>query len=100
MIQLKRVYEKPSRKVGLRILIDRLWPRGQTEERAAVKLWPVSPGRISPAGQFPRSSPFISFPADRVTRHRRRLKPFPADASSGAYDPDVNKALFSSWHRS
>ena len=39
MIQLKRVYEKPSRKDGLRILVDRLWPRGLTKERAAVKLW-------------------------------------------------------------
>jgi len=39
MIQLKRVYEKPSRKDGLRVLVDRLWPRGLTKERAAVKLW-------------------------------------------------------------
>ena len=39
MIQLKRVYEKSSRKDGLRILVDRLWPRGLTKERAAVNLW-------------------------------------------------------------
>jgi uncharacterized protein YeaO (DUF488 family) len=39
MIQLKRVYEKPSRKDGVRILVDRLWPRGLTKERAAVSLW-------------------------------------------------------------
>lgn len=39
MIQLKRVYEKPSRKDGLRILVDRLWPRGLTKDRAAVDLW-------------------------------------------------------------
>jgi uncharacterized protein YeaO (DUF488 family) len=39
MIQVKRVYEKPSRKDGLRVLVDRLWPRGLTKERAAVKLW-------------------------------------------------------------
>ena len=39
MVQLKRVYEKPSRKDGLRILVDRLWPRGLTKERAAVNLW-------------------------------------------------------------
>ena len=39
MIQLKRVYEKPSRKDGLRILVDRLWPRGLSKQRAAVKLW-------------------------------------------------------------
>jgi uncharacterized protein YeaO (DUF488 family) len=39
MIHLKRVYEKPSRTDGSRILVDRLWPRGLTKERAAVKLW-------------------------------------------------------------
>lgn len=39
MVQLKRFYEKPSRKDGFRILVDRLWPRGLTKECAAVKLW-------------------------------------------------------------
>jgi uncharacterized protein YeaO (DUF488 family) len=38
-VQLKRVYEKPSRKDGTRILVDRLWPRGLTKEEAAVKVW-------------------------------------------------------------
>jgi uncharacterized protein YeaO (DUF488 family) len=47
MNQLKRVYEKPSRKDGLRILVDRLWPRGLTNEQAALKLWlkDVAPSR-------------------------------------------------------
>lgn len=47
LIQLKRVYEQPSRKDGLRILVDRLWPRGLTKERAAVTLWlkDVAPSR-------------------------------------------------------
>jgi uncharacterized protein YeaO (DUF488 family) len=39
MIQLKRVYEDPAREDGLRILVDRLWPRGLTKARAAVDLW-------------------------------------------------------------
>ena len=39
MIRLKRVYEKPSRMDGSRILVDRLWPRGLTKKRAAVTLW-------------------------------------------------------------
>ncbi len=39
MIQAKRVYEAPSRTDGLRVLVDRLWPRGLTKERAAVDLW-------------------------------------------------------------
>lgn len=39
MIYLKRVYEEPSKDDGLRILVERLWPRGLTKERAAVDLW-------------------------------------------------------------
>jgi uncharacterized protein YeaO (DUF488 family) len=39
MIKLKRAYEKPSRDDGSRILVERLWPRGLTKERAAVELW-------------------------------------------------------------
>ncbi len=39
MIQAKRVYEAPSRTDGLRVLVDRLWPRGLTKEHAAVDLW-------------------------------------------------------------
>jgi len=39
MIKLKRVYDKPSREDGERILVERLWPRGLTEERAALHLW-------------------------------------------------------------
>ena len=38
-IRIKRVYETPSPDDGTRILIDRLWPRGLTKERARVDLW-------------------------------------------------------------
>lgn len=33
-IQIKRVYEKPDKEDGKRILVDRLWPRGLTKEKA------------------------------------------------------------------
>lgn len=36
---IKRVYEQPDKADGRRILIDRLWPRGLTKEKAAVDLW-------------------------------------------------------------
>lgn len=39
MIRLKRVYEPPSKEDGLRILVERLWPRGLTKEKAKVDLW-------------------------------------------------------------
>jgi uncharacterized protein YeaO (DUF488 family) len=39
MIQVKRVYEKPSKQDGFRVLVDRLWPRGLTKQRAKADLW-------------------------------------------------------------
>ncbi|MDD5569406.1 MAG: DUF488 domain-containing protein [Candidatus Pacebacteria bacterium] len=38
-IQLKRVYDKPEKKDGLRILVDKLWPRGLSKEAAKIDLW-------------------------------------------------------------
>ena len=38
-ILVKRVYEDPSTSDGLRVLVDRLWPRGLTKEAARVDLW-------------------------------------------------------------
>ena len=38
-IQLKRIYEAGSKEDGYRILVDRLWPRGFTKEKAALHLW-------------------------------------------------------------
>ena len=38
-IKLKRVYEQPDTKDGERVLVDRLWPRGLTKEKARVDLW-------------------------------------------------------------
>jgi uncharacterized protein YeaO (DUF488 family) len=38
-IRVKRVYEEPAKEDGYRILVDRLWPRGLTKERAGVDLW-------------------------------------------------------------
>jgi uncharacterized protein YeaO (DUF488 family) len=38
-IKLKRVYEQPEATDGFRILVDRLWPRGLTKEKAAADLW-------------------------------------------------------------
>jgi uncharacterized protein YeaO (DUF488 family) len=38
-IKIKRVYEQPADGDGSRILVDRLWPRGLTKEKAHVDLW-------------------------------------------------------------
>ncbi len=41
-IGIKRVYEKPAKQDGVRILVDRLWPRGLTKEKAKIDFWPKS----------------------------------------------------------
>jgi uncharacterized protein YeaO (DUF488 family) len=38
-VGIKRVYEKPVRSDGVRILVDRLWPRGLGKDAAAVHSW-------------------------------------------------------------
>lgn len=38
-MQVKRVYEPPGAGEGMRVLVDRLWPRGLTKAAAHVDLW-------------------------------------------------------------
>jgi uncharacterized protein YeaO (DUF488 family) len=38
-LRVKRVYEDAAPADGFRVLVDRLWPRGVTKERAALGLW-------------------------------------------------------------
>jgi uncharacterized protein YeaO (DUF488 family) len=39
MIRIKRIYERAAEEDGFRILVDRLWPRGLSKEKAKVDLW-------------------------------------------------------------
>jgi|SRR5689334_394177 len=39
MIRVKRVYEAASKEDGWRVLVDRLWPRGLTKDKARVDTW-------------------------------------------------------------
>ena len=39
MIRIKRVYEKPTKEDGWRVLVDRLWPRGMKKEAAHLDVW-------------------------------------------------------------
>lgn len=39
IIRIKRIYERPSPEDGMRILVDRLWPRGISKQQAAIDEW-------------------------------------------------------------
>ena len=38
-VAIKRVYDEPATDDGMRVLVDRLWPRGLSKERARIDLW-------------------------------------------------------------
>lgn len=38
-LRTKRIYDTPSGEDGFRVLVDRLWPRGISKERAALSAW-------------------------------------------------------------
>ena len=38
-LQLKRVYEAPADNDGMRVLVDRLWPRGLSKAEAKIDFW-------------------------------------------------------------
>ncbi|MFY9712051.1 MAG: DUF488 family protein [Microbacterium sp.] len=38
-LRRKRAYDTPSADDGFRVLVDRLWPRGGSKERAAIDAW-------------------------------------------------------------
>jgi uncharacterized protein YeaO (DUF488 family) len=39
MVRIKRVYDDPKRGDGARILVDRIWPRGLSKDKARVDRW-------------------------------------------------------------
>jgi uncharacterized protein YeaO (DUF488 family) len=46
VVNIKRAYEEPSPDDGVRVLVDRLWPRGLAKDRVHIDLWlrEVAPG--------------------------------------------------------
>ena len=48
-IRVKRVYDEPAASDGRRILVDRLWPRGLTKEKAKIDHWAKD---ISPSNEL------------------------------------------------
>jgi uncharacterized protein YeaO (DUF488 family) len=50
-IQTKRIYERPGKADGVRILVDRIWPRGVSREKANVAYWAKD---IAPSNELRR----------------------------------------------
>lgn len=103
-IQIKRVYDPPAPSDGMRILVDRLWPRGLRRETAALDRWSKE---IAPSTELRkwfdhRDDRFEVFAA----RYRAELEKNPQVAELAAYigkarvtllyaarDPKINQAV-------
>ncbi|MBR7836635.1 DUF488 family protein [Actinospica durhamensis] len=71
--RLKRVYEEPSKQDGVRILTDRLWPRGMKKQDARLDEWDKA---LAPSTELRRW-----FHADRENRAAEFAERYRAELS-------------------
>jgi uncharacterized protein YeaO (DUF488 family) len=67
-IAVKRAYDEPSTRDGLRILIDRLWPRGMTKAALRHDAWPRA---LAPSNALRK---WYAHDPERVAEFRRRYR--------------------------
>ncbi|HZR59488.1 MAG TPA: DUF488 family protein [Xanthobacteraceae bacterium] len=67
-IAIKRAYDKPSAADGLRILIDRLWPRGMTKAALKHDAWPRA---LTPSNDLRK---WYGHDPERFAEFRRRYR--------------------------
>jgi uncharacterized protein YeaO (DUF488 family) len=105
VFQVKRIYDEPAETDGYRVLIDRLWPRGVSKERAHLDEWMKE---VAPSTElrewFNHEAPHF---AEFETRYRTELDVNPAVAHLrelgkthpvvtlliGARDPQFNQGV-------
>jgi uncharacterized protein YeaO (DUF488 family) len=83
-IQIKRIYEKPASADGMRILVDRLWPRGVSKDAAALDLWSKE---LSPT---PELRTWFDHREDRFAEFKKR---YLLELRSNPAVPEVVKSI-------
>jgi uncharacterized protein YeaO (DUF488 family) len=83
-VVMKRVYESASPADGVRVLVDRIWPRGLTKSRAAVDEWLRD---LAPSNELRRW--YHAQPSNWSTFRRKYFKELSHPASSGDELPCV-----------
>ncbi len=66
--RIKRVYEKPAPSDGVRVLVDRLWPRGLKKTDAKIDLWMKE---VAPSTELRR---WFGHEPERFTEFKRRYR--------------------------
>jgi len=85
MIQLKRVYEKPAPRDGVRILVERLWPRGLRKAEVHADDWQKN------AGPSDRLRKWFSHDPDKWTKFQSEYFE-ELDAMPEAWEPILKAA--------
>ena len=67
-IRLKRAYEKPARGDGIRVLVDRLWPRGIKKEDLHLDAWAKA---LAPSNELRK---WFAHDPDKWTEFRKRYR--------------------------
>ncbi len=73
MIKLKRAYDPPDPADGERLLVERLWPRGLTKEKAALNQW------LKDIAPSPELRQWFAHDPDRWEEFQRRYREELAD---------------------
>lgn len=81
-IALKRAYDEPTESDGTRVLVDRLWPRGLSKERAHIDLWLKE---IAPSTELRK---WYGHDPDKFEEFRRRYE---SELATGPAQTAVNK---------
>jgi len=104
-IQLKRAYKPPEKQDGTRLLVERLWPRGLTKEKAAIDEWfkDVAPSQELRKWYAHDPKKWETFRRryleelrgnpEAVSRLRERVKAGPVTFVFAAKDEEHNSAL-------
>ena len=106
MLKIRRIYEPPQKDDGFRVLVDRLWPRGVSKDRAHLDLWLKEIGPLDALrkwfGHDPRRWTEFAAKYKRELASRkdlvRQIKEIEKDRGKvtllyGAHDPDHNQAV-------
>ncbi|MFB9275985.1 DUF488 domain-containing protein [Cohnella cellulosilytica] len=80
--KIKRVYEAANDEDGVRVLVDRLWPRGMTKERVGAEAWLKE---IAPTPELIR---WFGHRPERFEEFRER---YLAELKSGSAAPHLNR---------
>ncbi|WP_055523003.1 DUF488 domain-containing protein [Streptomyces graminilatus] len=70
-VRVRRVYESPEPDDGVRVLVDRLWPRGLSKDAARIDEWPKS---LTPSTELRRWYHAQEDTGDAYEEFRRRYK--------------------------